>query len=75
MKGWYWLLAAVWPITDVAVAHPGHGPEGGGFSLLHYLTEPLHLAGLAVALLVGLGVRQWWRSRRGATEKRRGPLA
>ena len=28
----------------VAWAHPGHGIDGGSHGLMHYLTEPLHVA-------------------------------
>jgi len=40
---------AVSALPVVAWAHPGHGAGGGSDSLLHYLTEPLHV-------VVGLGV-------------------
>lgn len=42
------VLALIWPM--IAAAHPGHGRDGGSFSLFHYLTEPLHLAVAAVLL-------------------------
>jgi hypothetical protein len=35
-----------------AHAHPGHGEPGDDFSLLHYLTEPMHL-GVGICLLIG----------------------
>jgi len=37
--------------TAPALAHPGHGPDGGDWSLAHYLREPAH-ALVAVSLLV-----------------------
>jgi hydrogenase/urease accessory protein HupE len=42
----------------LAAAHPGHGPEAG---LLHYVTDPFHLAAavLVVASLGLLGARVW----------------
>ena len=45
------LTTAAWlTASSVAVAHPGHGHDGGSFSLLHYLTEPLHfLQGVLLA--------------------------
>ena len=45
------LTIVAWLTTSsVAVAHPGHGHDGGSFSLLHYLTEPLHfLQGVLLA--------------------------
>ena len=41
------IIMSMLPAT-VATAHPGHGHGGNDSSLLHYLTEPMHLA-------VGLG--------------------
>jgi hydrogenase/urease accessory protein HupE len=39
--------------SSPAWAHPGHGVDGGDWSLLHYLTEPDHLIGaLGLAILV-----------------------
>lgn len=39
-------------IPTLGVAHPGHGKEGGNFSLLHYLSEPLHLISGIVVLSI-----------------------
>ena len=40
-------------LSSPARAHPGHGVGGGDWSLVHYLTEPDHLAAaLGLALLV-----------------------
>jgi len=39
-------------LATVAHAHPGHGEPGDDFSLIHYVTEPLHL-GVGFCLLVG----------------------
>jgi hydrogenase/urease accessory protein HupE len=30
-------------LCSSAAAHPGHGRDGGDFSVLHYLSEPAHL--------------------------------
>lgn len=54
-------------ITLAAMAHPGHGTTDG-LSALHYLTEPVHVAGGAfmLALCIGIaaiGLRAWLRSR------------
>jgi hypothetical protein len=38
--------------ATVAHAHPGHGEPGDDYSLLHYVTEPLHL-GVGFCLLIG----------------------
>jgi hypothetical protein len=43
-------------VSSPASAHPGHGLGGGSYSLLHYVTEPLHLlGGLAVVAAFVLG--------------------
>jgi hydrogenase/urease accessory protein HupE len=40
-------------LSSPSWAHPGHGVGGGDWSLVHYLTEPDHLAAaLGLALLV-----------------------
>jgi hypothetical protein len=31
-----------WGLPALVMAHSGHGRDGGSFSLLHYLGEPLH---------------------------------
>ena len=46
-------------------AHPGHGSDGGDWSVLHYLPEPDHLV---VAL--GLAVLVAWPFVRGAIRAR-----
>ena len=47
-------------------AHPGHGVDGGDWSLHHYLTEPDHLVGILGLLAVGAGLfaRRFIRARR-----------
>lgn len=56
--------AALFLTSSVAMAHSGHGREGGDFSLLHYLSEPSHVAGMALLLaLVGGGVLSLRRHR------------
>jgi hypothetical protein len=57
-------LSCLWLITaaTAAAAHPGHGLAGAS-TWLHYLSDPLHLAPVAVAGLVIA-----WR-RRGATAR------
>jgi hydrogenase/urease accessory protein HupE len=39
--------------SQIALAHTGHGADGGSFSLVHYLTEPEHLSVIAV-IVVGV---------------------
>jgi hypothetical protein len=35
-------------VAGAAAAHPGHGLGGGSDALLHYMTDPLHVAPLAL---------------------------
>jgi hypothetical protein len=43
-------------IANLAL-HAGHGRTGDGFSLVHHLTEPVHvLSGVALALVVAIVV-------------------
>ena len=51
-------------LTSPLLAHPGHGTDGGSHEMTHYLTEPVHVAPLVVAALVGVvaaGVVAWYR--------------
>jgi hydrogenase/urease accessory protein HupE len=57
-------------LASAAAAHPGHGLGGGSQSWLHYLSEPLHVAPLALAMLsVGLWSRR--RTQAQARSRRR----
>lgn len=52
-----------------AIAHPGHDatPAFGFFEgLVHMLTEPDHLAMLAIAVVLGVAGGRAWRARRAA---------
>ncbi len=40
--------------SGTAFAHPGHGRDGGDFSLPHYLTEPAHIVFVVPVLLMAL---------------------
>jgi hydrogenase/urease accessory protein HupE len=64
--------------ATAAMAHPGHDatPAYGFFEgLVHLLTEPDHLAMLAVAVVLGLAGARAWRARRttGRTTRRNLP--
>ncbi len=48
------LLIAV--SATIATAHEGHGQSGEGNTARHYLTQPLHVAGIVVIALVGVGL-------------------
>jgi MYXO-CTERM domain-containing protein len=50
--------AALLFVASAAAAHPGHGLGAQGF--LHYLTDPLHVAPVA---LIGLALALAWRRR------------
>ncbi len=58
------LVGLVTVVTCPAFAHPGHGRDGGSHEMTHYLTEPEHIAPLALAVLVGAaaaGAVAWYR--------------
>lgn len=65
MKKWTLVLTAVLVggAPTIAIGHPGHGANGGSYSLIHYLTEPVHaLASLGIILALGtvlVALRQW----------------
>jgi hydrogenase/urease accessory protein HupE len=65
--------AALLAVADAALAHPGHGThttDGLLASLAHLITQPDHLALLAIAVAAGwAGARAWQR----ATAASRGP--
>ncbi|NIP84677.1 MAG: hypothetical protein GTO03_03615 [Planctomycetales bacterium] len=48
----------------VATAHPGHGTDGGSHGLLHYLSEPVHAAGLLAAAAGLAATLCYFRGRR-----------
>jgi hydrogenase/urease accessory protein HupE len=57
-------IAVVLATASPAGAHPGHGAHGEGWSFLHFLTEPDHVAAAALgALLLGVLAR-WGLGRR-----------
>ena len=51
-------LIALLPLC--AMGHDGHG-SSHAHSLLHYLTEPLHIIPVAVVMAVGLAI---WRRKK-----------
>lgn len=46
--------------SSVASAHPGHGEVGQGWSLLHWVAEPLHATGLALVMVSALVAWRLW---------------
>jgi len=44
-------VAGLLLLPGVSAAHPGHGAE---FGLLHYLTDPFHLAGAVLIAAAGV---------------------
>ena len=51
-------------VASAASAHPGHGLDGGSDSWLHYLSDPFHVAPLALcALTLVLAARRWREAR------------
>ncbi len=60
--------SAVLTITRAAEAHPGHGTDGGGYALSHYLADPLHIIGIGAALVVAIVGVLFWVRHRGAAQ-------
>jgi urease accessory protein len=45
-------------------AHPGHGQHAhDGFSLIHYLSEPDHVAAIVLVVVLIAGLAGWWWQR------------
>ena len=58
------IASAALGVASAAAAHPGHGLDGGSEHWLHYVSDPLHVAPLAlVALTLVLAWRRWRESR------------
>lgn len=60
-------------LSTSAFAHPGHGhlETGSDHSLMHYLTEPVHLLGIVLiggGLIVGVVCFRAWRRQHHAQE-------
>lgn len=62
MKILYRLISLLW-ISFPSYAHTGHGDGSGDFSLLHYLKEPEHAAGVALLMILA-GAAIWLGLRR-----------
>lgn len=59
------VLLSLLGLSGQLLAHPGHGHPGQhGFSLLHYLSEPEHVAGLALVMALIGGIGGWWWKRK-----------
>lgn len=56
---------------SVAAAHPEHA-AGGSFGLVHYLSDPFHVALTGAAILLMVGVWQWRFRRQPARVELRG---
>ncbi len=58
------IAGAAFGIAGAAAAHPGHGLDGGSEHWLHYVSDPLHVAPLALcALTLVLAARRWRQAR------------
>jgi hypothetical protein len=53
------MTALVLAVAARAEAHPGHGAEGGAWTVQHYASEPLHLGTAAVMAAVAAAVVAW----------------
>ena len=62
------LATALCPLAAApALAHPGHGADGGSNDAIHYATEPVHVAPVIAAVVAGAavagGAAVWMRRR------------
>ena len=64
MKRQMALVAIIMSMTpaSAAIAHPGHGHDGGNYSFVHYLSEPVHLATVLGTLVASFLVMMLLRS-------------
>ncbi|MFU8861161.1 MAG: hypothetical protein ACNA8K_12145 [Cyclonatronaceae bacterium] len=45
------------------LAHPGHGSTEGN-SLVHFITEPVHILSFVATVAVGIVITLWYRARK-----------
>jgi hypothetical protein len=57
------IAGSSWLAAGSAMAHPGHGAATGSTSLAHYLSEPVHVAPLLLAIAAAFALARW-RTRR-----------
>jgi len=64
------LVMALSAFGSLLYAHPGHG-ETSGHSLIHYLTEPMHVMVLTAVVLMIAGSCTWYliRKKRNVAER------
>jgi hypothetical protein len=64
LAAFYTVLVTV-SIPSLSLAHPGHGGDDGdhGFTIIHYFTQPVHLAIVMplLAILAWFGVKTYRR--------------
>lgn len=62
------LLVSILPV--MSYAHPGHGAKNvDGYSVFHYLTEPIHLIGVGLVVSLVLVLRYFIKRRRSVSDK------
>ena len=54
------LVAALLPLS--LIAHPGHG-ETEGFTIIHYLIEPIHATAIVGGVLLAVIYLRWKRKK------------
>ncbi len=47
----------------ILTAHPGHG-ETGGYSIVHYFVEPVHLIITLSSMITGIAVLHFFRKKK-----------
>jgi H+/gluconate symporter-like permease len=56
------ILMSLVNVTEL-LAHPGHGITEGN-SLVHFITEPVHIISFFAVLAVGAVIVLWYRTRK-----------
>ena len=60
MRSLFITLICCFPAGTV-FAHEGHG-HTDGYTIIHYLTEPVHAFAVGIAFVTGMAI--WWRTRK-----------
>ncbi|HJV21002.1 MAG TPA: hypothetical protein VJ552_14045 [Sediminibacterium sp.] len=59
-------LGTVAPLATMA--HPGHG-ESGGYTIIHYITEPMHAVITLGSLLIVFAGLKYFRKKNAGSQK------
>ena len=57
-----WIIVAaiaLFAAPSITSAHPGHSEDGASTSLLHYVSQPVHLLGVLAGAIVIVAAVTW----------------